>query len=456
MDAPIAIRAGLVDSLRAMWGQMSHAERSVFGIIVLLPLWWGIGFGYISLLLLAGLAASELWQFGRIRLKAPRPEVWALFAFGAYVTVNMNLHVEKITGNSLLSPTLLWIGGALVLWYIQSNDVRVRVQVAIWAIAVLMAEVLAVWLVAHFVIGESSLPIMRSLTGLLLSKQERYVEGLGDTNYLRLFDAEDGTSFLGTPRYAAFFGHPEFFAQATAFVFLLGLSGRSPWPLLLGSAAVVALILDGARSSVAVLIAVLALRMLLTLGKHGGIWALFALIAALSFGALALPPVTEALVTTYERTVDSTNNLRKASTEARSLLYGRTFESLGDAPIFGHGIPGRTVVPGYEPAKVGSHSFLLGALLYCNGLAGTLLFGIFAVTFMRWLWRTRADRPDCVWWTLLLFMILASVVAFDFTRMAILLLCTMLSLDRGRTETDEAMWAVKQFPRTQQKLAASR
>ncbi|UFP95430.1 O-antigen ligase family protein [Gloeobacter morelensis] len=431
LNRPIAVPASLKERLRSAWDEATHSERVVFGIIALLPLWWAVGFGYIYLLLIGGLIASELWRYGRIRLKAPRPEVWALLAFGVYVTVNTNLHVDKITGNTLLSPSLLWIGGGLVLWYIQSNSVRVRLKVVLWALALLMTVVLSVWFLGHFIIGESRIPVGRSLTGLLLAKQERFVEGIGDSNYLRLFDATNGTSFIGTSRFGAFFGHPEFGGQAMAAICLFALSGPGSWPLFLGSAALFGLLIDGARSSLAVLVLLVGLRYLVLAGRGPLGIAFVGLFAIASFAVLSVPPITDRLVETYQQSVESSANLRRKSTEARSLIYQRTLDSLEDSLLFGHGVPGRTVIPGYEPAKVGSHSFLLGSLLYCSGLVGTALFGLFGVLYLNWLWRTRADRPDCVLWTMLLFMILALPVAFDTSRMSFILLCTMLCSSRS-------------------------
>ncbi|BAC89736.1 O-antigen ligase family protein [Gloeobacter violaceus] len=435
MTTTIAVPPSLLGRVQSAWEQLTHAERIVFGIIVLLPVWWGIGYAYILLLLLLGIALSDWWRFGRIRLAKPRLEAVLLLCFGVYCWVNINLNAQAITGHTLLGPLAHWLSGGLLLWYIQSNHIRVRLRVALWAGAVLMAEILALWFVAQIVMG-GNVPILRSLTGLLLGKQEQYAGGMGDSNYLRLLDSSESFNFFGGARYSSFFAHPEFAGQAMAFVCLLSLSGRGLWPFLLGGAGLLALLLTGTRSALLCLAIVAALRFVFSLGKSGGIAAVLALAAAGSFTILSVPPVTEAVLGSYQGTVQSTDNFRKESTDARRLIYERTFEKVAeDLPLFGFGMPGKTVIPGYKPAQIGSHSFILGSLLYCQGFVGTALFVAFWSSLWLRLWQERDERPDCGLWTLVLWTMISAVVAFEIVRLSVVLLCVLLVVDQKPSKT---------------------
>ncbi|MBW4698333.1 MAG: O-antigen ligase family protein [Aphanocapsa lilacina HA4352-LM1] len=445
MATTIAVSPSLLVRIQSAWELLSHAERMIFAMIVLLPVWWAIGYAYILLLLLMGIALSDWWRFGRLRFAKPRLEAVLLLCFGAYCWVNINLNVQTITGNTLLSPLAHWLSGGLLLWYIQSNPIRVRLKVVLWACAVLMAEILALWFVAQVVMG-GNVPIGRSLMGLLLSKQEQYAAGTGDTNYLRFLDSSESANFFGMARYYSFFAHPEFAGQAMAFVCLLSLSGRGLWPVWLGGAGLVALLLTGTRSALLCLLIVVALRFVFSLGKSGGIAAVLALVAAGSFTVLSLPPVTDAVLGSFQGTVQSTGDFRKESTDARRLIYEKTFEKVAEElPLFGFGVPGKTVIPGYKPAQIGSHSFILG-LLYCQGFVGTALFLAFWSRLWLRLWQERAERPDCGLWTLLLWTIISAVVAFEIVRLSVVLLCVLLVVDQKPTNSAVSSRLMRSVP----------
>ncbi|AGY56517.1 O-antigen ligase family protein [Gloeobacter kilaueensis] len=436
MEQSLDISRGRVGTFLSTWRSLSFAEKTVSVLIVLLPVWWFIGLDYIYLPLLLGVAGCELWRYGRIRLGPPRPEILAFLAFAAYVVINANVQGDKITGHSILSPLLQWGGGALLLWYIQSNGIRVRLKVVLWAMAILISEMLLVWAFGQFVLGEETVPIVRSLTGYLLDKGERYVEGAGSSNYLRLLDSANGSNFLGRGRFTAFIGHPEFAGQALACVCLLALSGGGSWLLLLGSSSLFLLLLTGTRSALVGLVVVVAIRYFFSVSKLGGLATLWGLVAIISFSVLSIPPITETIVDSFSGTVQSTGNFRRRSTEVRQLIYQRTIERLGESPLFGHGVPGRTVLPGYAPAQIGSHSFILGSLFYCSGIVGTILFVAFWTLFTGWLWQTRFDRPDCAVLSILMFTGMSTVVAFEISRMSIILLFVMISAARDMSTQD--------------------
>jgi O-antigen ligase len=167
------------------------------------------------------------------------------------------------------------------------------------------------------------------------------------------------------------------------------------WSLPLLSAGLFLLFLSGTRSNWLVLPIVLAVRFIFVARKIGGAPLLAALIALVSFFSLSLPLVTDLITDTYTATKEATGNLRQDSTEVRAKIYERTWNAIVNAPedfVLGRGVPGLTVLPGYEPAKVGSHSFILGTLFYRMGLLGTATFLIFWISLFLKLYTTRSSR----------------------------------------------------------------
>jgi hypothetical protein len=115
-----------------------------------------------------------------------------------------------------------------------------------------------------------------------------------------------------------------------------------------------------------------------------------------SFISLSMPVITDQLVSTFVGTSEATGNFRRDSTDVRNKIYQRTWDAIVTEPdnlLLGRGVPGPTVLPGYAPAKIGSHSFILGSLLYRQGIVGTSLFLCFWVALVNHLYRTRMRRP---------------------------------------------------------------
>lgn len=139
---------GTLSGIWLRWDVLTQAERFVCVSIVLIPLWWWIGWGYIPLLLLFSIISYELLNHGGLRLQRPSLTVVSVIAFGLYRLVGSNL--SEIAVNSVLNPIAFWICGGLILWYIQSNDIRVRLQVVGWACSVSVAQMIVFWLVVHF------------------------------------------------------------------------------------------------------------------------------------------------------------------------------------------------------------------------------------------------------------------------------------------------------------------
>jgi O-antigen ligase len=233
----------------------------------------------------------------------------------------------------------------------------------------------------------------------------------------------------GFVRFSFFFPFPEDFALLTGLISLLALDLKERfwrWPLFI--VGFFLMFLSGTRSVWLILPVVLLLRYLIVAGQRWGTSLLLGLVGLTCFISLSFTPVTDYLTDTYNLVSESTGNMRKDSTEVRSLIYQRTWEAIVEEPsdfVVGRGIPGPTVLPGYEPAKVGSHSFILGTLLYRTGIIGTVSFLGYWVTYILKLYQTRDTRPICA--LLMLLYLSVALLSMDVSMINyILILVVML------------------------------
>jgi hypothetical protein len=173
----------------------------------------------------------------------------------------------------------------------------------------------------------------------------------------------------------------------------------------------------------------LVIRWLLIIGKNGKLWRIFALLAIVSFVILSIPAVNDLFSNSATNTAKATGEFRGDSTEVRAEIYRQTWKGFINGSdtqlIFGHIVPGETVLPGYAPAAVGSHSFLLSSLLYCKGLLGTAIFGIFWISLISWLYATRKSRPMSCLIVYLLFSLTFTVMEFESVVMPLILITTV-------------------------------
>ncbi|NEO61468.1 MAG: O-antigen ligase domain-containing protein, partial [Moorea sp. SIO4G2] len=277
-----------------------------------------------------------------------------------------------------MSSVNKWISIGIFLWYIQTHKIRIRLEVVAWAFSVVILLMFVFWLVIYFGWNQGDYIPPRSLYGLLTGKSPTYVPGAGNSNYLLPYFPTD-ESLPGFVRYVYFFPGPEALALVVSFVSLVALDLKHRlWSLLLLVVSIFLLLTSGTRSAMLVLPLVFSLRYLLTVGSAFGPWFLSGLIAIVSFTTLSLPPVTNVMLNTVTGTAEAAGSARADSTEIRGEIYKRTWESILNASdgtlLLGHVMTGETVLPGYAPAMVGSHSFLLGTLLYRSGLLGSTIF----------------------------------------------------------------------------------
>jgi hypothetical protein len=283
-----------------------------------------------------------------------------------------------------------------ILWYIESRQIRIRVQILAWAISFLAVQMLLVWFVFQVILQVPWFGTPRTLTSILLGRGEQFEVGAGANNYLVLYWPDQKLP-LGFVRFSFFFGWPEDFALIAGFTTLLALDIRPRrWSLSLFAAGVFLLFVSGTRSNWVAFPLILLIRNLLVLSKSWGVALVLAVFAAVSFATLSIPPITNSVVDTFKQTTTEIASVRQESTDGRLRIYQMTLDELVNEPeklFLGRGIYGPQVNYDYATAKVGSHSFILGSLLYRTGLLGTALFFTYWISVILHLYRTRSHRP---------------------------------------------------------------
>jgi hypothetical protein len=404
------------------WRSLTLAEGFVCGNIILLPLWWVVGLiYYLSFLLLASVVLSEIWRYRKLRLKTPSLAVVALLMFGSYQMVRL-LSIDA-------SPAILfqvanwWIFPACWLWYIQSVGVRIRFEVVAWATIVCAIQHLIVWLICQFILPESFFfpPRLKTLYGIVTHQTE------GDAFLMPFAFNPYGISQLGIAglnRCQFFTRHPLHFSIMAGVMSLIALdikNRRGFWFLLLSS--IFLILLSGSRSLWLMLPGAILIHYWLSNQNNPQFkQILYALLAIVSFALLSLPDMTHLFLTGSSQFLGAIDQMRAGSTDTRMEVYRLTWQGIQENPLWGHIEPGRAV----GEVFVGLESFILGQLLYINGLVGTLIFAVFWVALLTWLYRTRDDRPLSCFSVFIFYTIasttLESVYRSDFSAL-LLLLC---------------------------------
>lgn len=414
------------------WSALTAAERLVCGFIVLIPVLWVIGIiQYLLEATTLGIVVYEWRHHRKLRLKRPSLVVIALFASFAYGYVDAFLlyfdaypSIDLPPGIIVKFTDLIKLPLALSLpftvWYIQSNDIRIRLEVVAWACSVSVVQMLLFWVVILFVFPTALDPPPLTLYGRLTGKPV-YVKGgtdIGKGNYLLYFDEEES-------RFQFFFTHYHACAAYIGFVGLLALDIKNRfWSLLLLGACIFLLVVSATRAVWVAFPVVVFVRFLLTTSKVAGAWFLFALLAIASFVTLSLSPVTDLVLNTYTDTATAVDNVRPASTDIRSEIYKQTLEEIPDKLLFGHKSEGRSVTGG-DGNRLGSHSLILGDL-YKGGLLASGIFVTYWASLIFWFYNTRAGRPMCWIPLILLLSLISSVALFEWTVPLCILACMML------------------------------
>ena len=417
------------------WSALTLTEKVVCANIVLLPVWWYVGLtSYMLLFLSLGIVFYEWRHYGRVRLKRPSWAVIALFAFYAYGyvdTVMLSLDAYpsidippdlELNPNSSIK-SLFPFAVPFLVWYIQSNNARVRLEVVAWAGSVSVIQMLLGWLIFQFAFPGWIDHPPRTLYAILTGKKSFTPGDVGGWgNYLAFYD-EDRVRF--------FFNHYQATAGFLGFVSLIAVELKNRlWSCLLLAGCIFAIILIGSRSVWLALPAALSIRFFLTLVKLRLTALVFALLAIFSFASLSLTPVTNMMFATYTDTASAVANARAGSTESRSKTYRATLKRIPDKPIFGHKVEGEPATEGptvwAEGARIGSHSFILGSLLYQKGFLGMGMFATFWVSLLVWFYETRRGRPMCWFPILALFSLQSAVTILQFSMITGTLLCMLI------------------------------
>jgi hypothetical protein len=410
------------------WKLLTQSEKVVCLGIILIPLWWVIGWSFMLLFWVIGIAVYEVKCYQKIRLERPTISAIALILFSFYRALTYVLNTPEIAPRALLDPFFSWGCGGLLLWYIQSRKIRIRLHVAAWAFSVVICTMLVWWSFFHFVLNEPYFIPPRTLFAILLDKGASYnANQLGSVGNFLVPYYFDERGIGGLLRYTFFFPHPTISSFAIGFTGLIVLDIKKPlWSLPIFIICTFLILIGQSRNAWLALSLVLIVRWLITSSKAGGIIFLLSLMAITSFATLSLPSVTDFITETYTNTVDATSNFRKDSTEVRNNIYLRTWEAFVEDPFLGHGVNGPPVLPGYEFALVGTESFVLGSLLYKSGIVGTSLFLTFFTSLLAWLYKTRKDRPLCCFLMLLYLSLSSLVTEFLIPEVFMVLLCTVL------------------------------
>lgn len=407
------------------WQTLTVAERFACANIVLLPLWWIAGLMYyMPLLLLVSVAIYECWHYGKLRLKAPSIAVIALLIFGLYQIVR--LQSVEADPPTLYQPVTWWIIPALWLWYIQSTKVRLRFEVVAWALTISAVQHLGLWLMCQFFLPQSIFfpPHLRNFFGIVTQKS-------GVDNFLVPFAFDFyGISKLGIAgldRFQFFTRHPlhASIMAGVMGIIALDIKNRS-WRCFLFSASIIQMFVTGSRAIWITFPIVVILHYLLlnrTNNKFNQIF--YALLAIGSFALLSLPHLTHEQLF---QSVEAINGVRAGSTETRLLVYQLTWQGIQENLLWGHITTGAAI----DEVFVGLESFILGQLLYINGLVGTLIFAVFWINLWIWLYRTKAERPMMCFSVLIFYTLasitLESVYRSDISSILLLLCITLVKL----------------------------
>lgn len=420
------------------WTALARAEQVVCIGIICTPLWWFIGWGVNPFLWVVGIAIYEYLVYQKIRLSKPSIEAIAIMLFALSNMFAYTLNTPEFAPRAWINPFLTWGCGGLLLWYIQSQQIRVRLEVVAWAFSLLICMMVVWWLCFHFVLSEPNFVPPRTLYAIIFDQGAYDPNKLGSVgNFLVPYMANEN-GFAGLRRYTLFFPHPTTSSFAIGFAGLIALDIKNRvWSLPIIAACSFLIIIGQARNSWLALPIVLIVRWLFITGKTKGLTFILMLSAIISFTTLCIPTVTDWLIATRTNTVEATSNFRKDSTDVRNLIYQQTWESVVEEPsLLGRGINGATVQPGYEFAAVGTESFVLGTLLYKSGFLGTGLFLTYLIFFLVGLYKTRTNRPSAAFLVLLYLGLTSLVTEFDTPTVFLPLISTMLYSDREIGETN--------------------
>ncbi len=393
-SVPKAQTNNLFSGIWIRWRALTLGERFVCANIILIPIWWvaGVFFMYMPVILLGSVAVYECLQHGKIHLKRPSSLVVTFFVFGIYEVVRLFFFGTKVRGG-LENVVLYTVCPACWLWYIQSKKIRIRIEAVAWACTVSVIQMFGFWLLLQFVLPTTIFP-QPNLLALLTGQ----ADALSILSPLELV-ASTNPIINSFYRVNMFFGFPELLSVVAGFMGIVALDIKNRfWSWLLFLASIFLIFLSATRITWLVFPIVVGLRYVFS--NFAKLWVpptFFAVIAAVSFTTLSIPPATNLVLDQFTQSAQSIDNMRASATDARLRVYKQTWKEFQENPLWGY----RNVrKPIGEGVPVGSHSVILGSLLYQKGLVGTVIFSFFWISLLFWFYKTRSERPltcFCVW-----------------------------------------------------------
>lgn len=423
------------------WSVLTVPERFVCANIVFIPIWWVLGlYQFMSLLLLLGVVAYECWYTGKFQLQKPSVPVVALFGFGVYIFIRRFFLFVRVLGG-LKEAIVNAFCPALWLWYIQSKNIKVRLEVVAWAFTVLVVQMLGFWFLLQFVIPESVLfPPLPTVLAFLTGQP------VGDGNYdINALVAYTPRLLFGEAqnRFSLFFIFPEFLGLMTACIGAIALELKHRlWLGLLLFACAFLIFLSATRMIwVAFPIVVILHYLYKNVGKTNGAPVLLAALALLSFAVLSVPPVTDLVFGKVTGSIEAVNQVRAGSSAVRMEIYRITWAAIQENPLWGYGFAPEETLS--SEIRIGSHSASLGNLLYEKGLVGTVIFAWFWVSLLLWFYKTRTQRPLTAVGVWLLYTLVSPTMALVYTipiSQLVMLLCVTLRNPQAKSTRPQSFF----------------
>jgi hypothetical protein len=424
------------------WNALTVGERFVCANIILIPVWWLAGiYKYMTFILLSCVAIYEWRKHGEMRLKLPSTPVMALFVFGVYQIAQILLNYSHPERGSISGVFLTWFSYAILLWYIQSNNIRFRIEAIAWACTVSVLQMIGFWFLLQFVLPAHLFkpPSIPNLFALLTGQ-------VAQGSLLAPYEGDLNNVY----RLSLYFTSAQFFSLVVGCIGLIALEIKNRiWSLLLLVGCVFLIILTYSRSVWVVFPFVVWLRYLLVAySRPRNRSFLFALMAVVSFAVLSTPPITSFFVDGYANLTRNVAEMRAASTEQRSEIYRQTWAAIQENPLWGHVGKGQPIsVASPQQNVIGSHSVILGSLLYNNGFVGTGIFAAFWVSLFTWLYKHRAGRPLTCFGVMIMFTLVSTTLgAMWFSPFSALIILLCVAIHRSELNPTASKRALRRLP----------
>ena len=355
--------------------------------ILLIPLWWILGFRFFIFHALVIFGVLKLLSQKKQDGKPVFPRVnWVLVSFVGIYLISIVVNIRSIATPRLiatLNNMFFWVLGILIIFtlYNSLNRENIKKLIGVFPVFGLISSLFVIIAVsAGFILERviefksilmSLLP--KNLVEVILSKAQ-----LLGSSLMLIFVGQDKLFSKPFPR------SPGFNIYSTAFgltiIVLITMTyahyrmkkDKRMLPILFLE--VIALFFSLSRTSIlGFLLAASIVALILGYRKVPWKIVLPVLLVALVVLLIIIPP---------QEILDTFSNFRKGSTAWRTRLYERTIDEALNKPVLGSGFKPRPVD---FPIPIGSHSTFFG-VVYRTGLAGLAIFMLFWFFVLRKWW----------------------------------------------------------------------